>query len=438
MTLCQIDFVAIATALVERGFRVTSVHPETKMGVMKNWQNWQITTPAEVLKYSKGKYANHNVGVVGKRGVGRHCFLDVDAPAVVERIESETKHEMPKGYRVKSSPTSKPYKTHFYFTQTPYSFEKFGGWEAVNSNVKDMTTIDDGKHPTLYDLKGVGGGSLVVGAGSVKQTGEVYTCVDDGPVPEIPDWLVDWLVNDVDKYWDAVDAEKAEKLALKEAEQKRYTPNERVQMRRKNLPEGFDIFFEDRYEYLYKRSCTLSSMGLRARSLEVALTDLLENDVVGGKEYAQTDKGRSMLHKLANNPSLKPGNGSWFYKTKEKRPKRRTPTVSTLSHRRPIILQGRPQTCIEAMVKIIEYAQGSGFRGDPEGYQHPSASRPLNRNARLSSRQPCSSWRFASHRIVSIQTGHGIRCITARDLMHPVTGYGAQVTVAFHTTNARR
>lgn len=351
----QIDFVSIATPLVERGFRVTPVHPETKMGVMKNWQNWQITTPAEVLKYSKGKYANHNVGVVSKHGVGRHCFLDVDAPGVVERIESETKHEMPKGYRVKSSPKSKPYKTHFYFKQTPYSFEKFGGWDSVNSNVKDMTTIDEeGKHPTLYDLKGVGGGSLVVGAGSVKQTGEVYTCVDDGPVPEFPKWLVDWLVKDIDKYWDAVDAEKAAKLALKEAEQRKYTPDERVQMRRKNLPEGFDIYFEDRYEYLYKRSCTLSSMGLRAKALEVTLTDLLENDVVGGKEYAQTDKGKSMVRKLGNNPSLKPGNGSWFYKTKEKRPKRRTPTVSTLSDRRSIIIKGRQQTCIEAMVKIIE------------------------------------------------------------------------------------
>jgi hypothetical protein len=112
----------------------------------------------------------------------------------------------------------------------------------VNSNVKDMTTLDEeGKHPTLYDLKGVGGGSLVVGAGSVKQTGEVYTCVDDGPVPEIPNWLVDWLVKDIDKYWDAVDAEKAAKLALKEAEQEKYTPSQRAAMRRKNLPEGFDI-----------------------------------------------------------------------------------------------------------------------------------------------------------------------------------------------------
>jgi len=92
-------------------------------------------------------------------------------------------------------------------------------------------------------------------------------------------------------------------------------------------------------------------MGLRAKTLEVALTDVLENDVVGGREYAQTDKGKSMLHKLANNPSLKPGNGSWFYKTKEKRPKRRTPTVSTLSDRRPIIIKPRPQTLLKRWSK---------------------------------------------------------------------------------------
>jgi hypothetical protein len=350
----KVDFVAIATPLVERGFRVTPVHPDTKMGVMKNWQKFQLTTIDDIRKYAE-YFPHHNVGVVGKRGVGRHCFLDVDAPGVAERIENETKETMPKGYKVKSSPTLKPYKTHFYFTQTPYSFEKFGGWEAVNSNVKDMTTLDEErKHPTIYDLKGVGGGSLVVGAGSVKQTGEVYTCVDDGPVPEIPNWLVDWLVKDIDKYWDAVDAEKAAKLALKEAEQQKYTSNDRAAMRKQDLPEGFDIYFEDRYAYLCWRAFKLSSMGLREKSLEVALTELAENDIAGGKEYVQTDKGKSLIHKLANNPSLKQGNGSWFYKTKEKRPKRTTPTVSTLSDRRPIVIKGKPQTRVEAMVKIIE------------------------------------------------------------------------------------
>ena len=95
----KVDFVAIAIPLVERGFRVTPVHPETKMGVMRNWQKFQLTTIDDVRTYAK-YFPHHNVGVVGKRGIGRHCFLDVDAKGVVETIEQETGQTMPKGYRV--------------------------------------------------------------------------------------------------------------------------------------------------------------------------------------------------------------------------------------------------------------------------------------------------------------------------------------------------
>ena len=55
-------------------------------------------------------------------------------------------------------------------------------------------------HPTEYDLKGVGGGGLVVAAGSVRKDGEIYTVVNDVPVVDIPDWLVNWLVEDLSKY----------------------------------------------------------------------------------------------------------------------------------------------------------------------------------------------------------------------------------------------
>jgi hypothetical protein len=58
--------------------------------------------------------------------------------------------------------------------------------------------------------------------------------VDEGPVPEIPTWLVDWLVKDIEKYWDAVDAEKAAKRARKEEEQKKHTPEQREAMRKKS------------------------------------------------------------------------------------------------------------------------------------------------------------------------------------------------------------
>jgi hypothetical protein len=157
------DYVQIATPLVLRGFRATPVHPKTKSGVMKNWQDHQATTPEEVLRHAK-YYPNHNVGVVGKRGVGRHMFLDVDADGVVETIEQQTGHKMPRTYVVCSRPTTEPFKRHFYFTQTSYSFQKFGAWKAKNINVRDLTRLEKSRsgilmHPTLYDVKGVGGGA---------------------------------------------------------------------------------------------------------------------------------------------------------------------------------------------------------------------------------------------------------------------------------------
>jgi hypothetical protein len=193
----QPDYVQIATPLVLRGFRVTPVHPETKSGVMRNWQHHQATTPEEVLRQAK-YYPHHNVGVVGKRGIGRHMFLDIDANGVLERIEQETGKQIPTTYTVCSRPQSAPYKRHYYFIQTAHSFLKSGAWAAKNINVRDLARLERSRsgmlvHPTLYDVKGIGGGSLVVGAGSVRDNGEVYTCIDDAPVAEIPDWLLDWF-----------------------------------------------------------------------------------------------------------------------------------------------------------------------------------------------------------------------------------------------------
>ncbi len=123
-TALQPDFVAIATPLIQRKFRITPVHPQTKCGVVRNWQNKQATTIEEVLAYAK-YYPHHNVGVVGKRGIGRHCFLDIDADGVQARIEKDKGEKIPRTYTVVSRPLSKQYKRHFYFLQTEYSFQRF-------------------------------------------------------------------------------------------------------------------------------------------------------------------------------------------------------------------------------------------------------------------------------------------------------------------------
>jgi hypothetical protein len=128
-SVAQVDFFAIAAPLIERGFRVTPVHPESKAPVLKNWPKHQITTLAELKTFveKNPKYVSHSVGVVGKRGPRRHCFIDIDADGVVERIEKDTGHKMPKTYTVSSRPQSAPYKRHFYFFQTAYSLSGNGG-----------------------------------------------------------------------------------------------------------------------------------------------------------------------------------------------------------------------------------------------------------------------------------------------------------------------
>ncbi|HTT24500.1 MAG TPA: bifunctional DNA primase/polymerase [Candidatus Sulfotelmatobacter sp.] len=312
----QPDYVQIATPLVERGFRVTPVHPETKSGVMLNWQNHQATTPDEVQKHAK-YYPHHNVGVVGKRGVGRHMFLDIDAEGVVERIEEESGRKMPQTYTVCSRPKSATYKRHLYFTQTPYSFKRFGSWNGKNINVRDLTRLERSRsgmlmHPTLYDIKGVGGGSLVVGAGSVRDNGEVYACIDDSPVVPIPEWLVDWLLADFQKYRVGRDKELAEKHEAKVIAL-RMSEAGRRELRQQNLPDGFDIAEEDIYDFLRWRASSYSGLGETGEKLAQSLTYQVTRFCAGGKAFAESEAGLRVIQKIANE-ERNVGNATWFYR----------------------------------------------------------------------------------------------------------------------------
>ena len=60
------DFLSIASPLVERGFRITPVHPETKAGMYEqpSRRNNRLRSLQKWVK----NYSNYNVGVVSKRG----------------------------------------------------------------------------------------------------------------------------------------------------------------------------------------------------------------------------------------------------------------------------------------------------------------------------------------------------------------------------------
>lgn len=304
----QPDFVSIASPLVKRGFRVTPVHALTKMGVMNNLH--QATTIEEVLAVAK-YYPQHNVGVVGKRGVGRMMFLDDDS-GIAARIEEECGQKIPRTYKVASRPDTNKNKQHFYFLQTDYSFKRFaifadGGnpYKSKNVNRRDTTRFELSRsglkiHPTLYDIKGTGGVSFVVAAGSLRDNGERYTCIDDSPVARIPDWLVDWFIKDIQSY-------NAAKMKEKEA---KFT--ERIAYPR----EIAVIASEDVYDYLRWRAHDLVGLGLIEDGLENALTSLARLDCDKGEAFVSSEHGKEMIHKIAFS-DWERGIATWFYRTGE-------------------------------------------------------------------------------------------------------------------------
>jgi len=310
------DYLAIATAALNRGFKVTPIHPLEKRGVLYNWNRNPTTTLSEVIQQAK-EFPNYNVGVVGRRGVGNHCFLDIDADGVVDQIERETGRRMPVTYTVCSRPETARWKKHYYFKQTEFSVSRLRK-EANRKDTTKWVTSDNTSllmHPTLYDLKGVGGGGLVVAAGSVRKDGEVYTVVVDAPVADIPDWLVSWLEEDLAQYRSECAKERTARANSVDA-----IPSvERTARQETGDGSAFDIAESDIYLFLNWRAFQFARMGVQGKTLEKALLQQVEKFCAGGKRFAETDIGRRQIRKAATNKGLRFGSASYFNRMGEKK-----------------------------------------------------------------------------------------------------------------------
>lgn len=302
------DYVVIATAAISRGFNVTPVHPLEKRGVLYNWNRNPASSLSEVLQHAKD-FPNHNVGIVGRRGVGNLCFLDIDADGVVEKMETEAGKSMPTTYTVCSRPRSAPWKRHYYFRQTEYSVSKIRK-EANRKDTTKWVTSENGlpMHPTVYDLKGVGGGGLVVAAGSVRKDGEVYAVVDDAPVAEFPNWLVDWLVADLAKYR----SECAKERSARQLSLAAIPVQERVVRQQLGDESAFDIAESDIHPFLNWRAFQFAAMGVEGKTLEKALIQQVERFCAGGRQFLESEAGARQIRKAAANKRLKFGNASYF------------------------------------------------------------------------------------------------------------------------------
>jgi hypothetical protein len=344
------DFRALAKAHIERGFIVSATKPASKEG-MWSWNGLNLLfTLADVDRFLEKhpEYAHANVAVVGsidrhwkrdKNGVyvrdangkrileGNLFILDVDSRGVIEQIQRENPDEaFPKTYIVQSRPNEKPHKVHVYLRWTPYGIAafntlaaRFGLKTKEHMAIRDFTQpVDErGLHPNRYDLKGSGANGYVLGHGSVHSSedgGEMYTKMNDNPVLDVPPWLIDWLVQDLTKFYDEADersrqaAEHAEKVAA-------LSPKKRAALQKKNDPEGFLISQEGTYGFLWAKAWFYARRGLPKEIIRRYLLTYAPTVCHCGQAYVESEKGQRAIEHIVKEVEVD-ASESWLWRDK--------------------------------------------------------------------------------------------------------------------------
>jgi hypothetical protein len=305
----QTRFYSISTPMSKKGYTVWPVKPEPEKAGEFGWNTQAYYADEIVHRCLARKFPNHNAAVISKRGVGNLMFLDVDADGVLEKIEEETGEKISGiTFSVCSRPQSAPYKRHFYFRQTDYSLRK---WRTEN-NVRDITQWVPDKngnpsHPTLFDVKGVGGGGYVVAPGSVRTNGEVYTVIDELPVIAVPDWLVDWLAKEITSWNSAKRKEQVEHAAKVTALSK----SEQSALRKAGDPAGFKYPASEIFPFMNWRAAILASNAVNKKNITRQITEEINRDFAGGKAYTATEEGKAKIRGMVASKRLGTVHWGW-------------------------------------------------------------------------------------------------------------------------------
>jgi hypothetical protein len=168
-------FMRIATPMIGRNVPVIPLRARTKIAFKSNWMELASIDPVMIGMWDM-ENPEYNGACVAFAKLDGVWFLDTDDPSIWKRIENETGKKVPRTFTVSSSPG----KGHRYFKQTA------GSIALGNRGGKDA----DGKESWSARIDN----RYVVAANSIHpDTGEAYTVVDESPIVEAPDWLVEWL-----------------------------------------------------------------------------------------------------------------------------------------------------------------------------------------------------------------------------------------------------
>jgi hypothetical protein len=313
--------------ITKHHFAVCAIPPGGKVSDVIGWSSFNLLTRAKgnyspekfIQKYPQ--FAHYEVGIFGSCGMhwmghdehgneileGNICILDIDAQGVLETIEEEA-GPLPYGYTVYSRPKTAPWKQHHYFRHTKHSIEQFTKLGIESAKKSRDRRARELRHPGQWDLKGSGDkGGYVVAAGTPREGEEAYTCFDDeAPVPDFPDWLVDWFCADV----------RTQRL-----EERRQT----------RLAGGAEEEPKDPVRrHVNSRAKSFALLGVRPEDIELLLKHQVEDFSPDGEVLVTDPEWLERLHKAAFKEET--GNADWFYKP----PNYRVRLKTAASHFSPV------------------------------------------------------------------------------------------------------
>jgi hypothetical protein len=386
-------YYTIATPMRKKGFTVWPVKPEPEKAGEFGWNTQAYYADDIAHRCLAKKFPNHNAAVISRGGVGNLMFLDIDSDGVLERIEEETDQKISgTTFSVCSRPQSAPYKRHFYFRQTAYSVKK---WRTEN-NVRDISKWVPDKngnpsHPTLFDLKGIGGGGYVVAPGSVRANGEVYTVIDDLPVIDVPDRLVDWLAKEITR-WNSARRKEQQEHAAKIAG---LSKSEQSALRKAGDPSGFKYPVSEIYPFMNWRAAILASNAVSKKNIRRQLIEELNRDFAGGKDFTASEDGQTKIRRTVASKKLGIVHWDWVG------PKRKASLVEgskiTASQTRHGLLVAairkfpNPVTAEDGYRRLREALVGTGF-DLPQGKAAEKAVAQVRKTAGYSTHRTKDGW----------------------------------------------
>lgn len=188
-------------------------------------------------------------------------------------------------------------------------------------------------------MKGVGGGGYVVAPGSVRASGEVYTVIDDLPVIEVPDFLVDWLAREITRWNSDKRREQLEHAAQVAASSK----SEQSALRKAGDPAGFKYPASEIFPFMNWRAAILARNAISKKHIERQIVEENNRDFAGGKEFTASEHGQAKIRGMVASKKL--GNVHWDWVG----PKRKTILRDGLKF---IVPQTRHSILIAAMRKF--------------------------------------------------------------------------------------